>query len=253
MTNAPSHYGTPDAIEEHYDKCLVRTHADIRRHLQRLLDGRCTLRVHAGGHDAGTLTVLLEVGTSSFWIDVPPSRMQLEHWLGSQRLHFEGHVERVAVRFACGTARLDTQEGQPALALPLPDQLLHMQRREFMRREPLGGLRCRIPAGPYVEHPGGLTATIRDIGGGGVALLLHAAASRFQVGDRLSGCVVELPGLEPMSVTLDIRHIVPTTQRGKPMQQLGCEFTDLPAATQTRLLRYIMQLDREQVLRRRGA
>lgn len=39
-------------------------------------------------------------------------------------------------------------------------------------------------------------------------------------------------------------------RRGKDVLQAGCEFVDLPAATQAKLFRYLMQLDREQLARR---
>jgi c-di-GMP-binding flagellar brake protein YcgR len=241
-------HASPD---QHYDKCLLHARAEIHRHLKRLLDRRCTLMVQAENDESGMLSVLLGVDDSMLWVDLPPSRALLERWLACRRLHFEGSLDRVAVRFACGPARLDTYRGQPALALPLPERLLHMQRREFMRREPCSALRCRVPTGAEADGEAMMSATIRDISGGGLSLVVPVDSPRFDVGDRIGGCVIELPRMEPMTVALHIRHIVATIQRGRPARQAGCEFVELTPAIQARLLRYIMQLDRER-MRRRG-
>ncbi|MGN6513327.1 MAG: flagellar brake protein, partial [Lysobacteraceae bacterium] len=184
------------------------------------------------------------------WVDVPPGRDTLMRWLNAPQLRFEGSIERVALRFACGPAQLDEHDGRPALLLPVPQRLLHLQRREFMRREPpVGALTCRFPsaerAGQWVD------ATIRDIGGGGLAILGTREQIHFTVGDVVGGCRITLPELGDVVVDLRVRHVVERQHRGRDLAQAGCEFVDLDAASQRKLFRYLMQLDREKLARRR--
>ncbi|MDQ3205744.1 MAG: PilZ domain-containing protein, partial [Pseudomonadota bacterium] len=96
-----------------------------------------------------------------------------------------------------------------------------------------------------------IATTIRDIGGGGLAVLADDALS-LSVGDLLPGCVIELPELGEVEVTLRVRHIREISQRGKTLRQAGCEFVDLPAPTQEKLFRYLMQIDRQRLARQRG-
>ncbi|NUS38873.1 MAG: hypothetical protein HOQ02_07600 [Lysobacter sp.] len=250
MNATDSHVPVPPDGDVCYDKFFVYNAADVRRHLQRLVDSRCMLVAHAEGAHESVVTALLQVEDASLWVDVPPGHETLLRWLNAPQLRFEGSLERVALRFACGPAQLASHSGRSALLLPLPSRVLHLQRREFMRREPpAGALTCRFPApgrsGQWID------ATIRDIGGGGLAVLGTREQVDFASGDVVSGCRISLPELGEVVVDLRVRHVVEREHRGRELAQAGCEFVDLDAATQRKLFRYLMQLDREELVRRR--
>ena len=157
----------------------------------------------------------------------------------------------MALRFACGPAVLGQHEGRPALLLPMPDRILHLQRREFVRREPSpGSLVCRLRA-PEGAKPPWIDAAVRDISGGGVALLLTPQQPRPSVGNLLAGCRMDLPQFGEVEVDLRVRHVIDREVRGRPIAQAGCEFVDLAPAAQRKLFRYLMQLDRDVLARRR--
>jgi c-di-GMP-binding flagellar brake protein YcgR len=243
-----THIAEPNDVAGFYDKYLVHDTREIRRHIERLLDGRCTLIGHADAGAASTVTVLLHVDDDGFWVDVPRSREDQRTWVDSAKLSFEGSLDRVALRFGSGPARAVLHDGRPAFALPMPTRLLHLQRREFVRLEPpIGELQCRMPAlgARWIE------ATIRDIGGGGLALLAPSEDVAFAVGDVLSGCEIDLPGTGPLVVNLCVRHVVARRRRGRDALQAGCEFVDLPPGVQDKLFRYVMQLDRQRAQRGR--
>lgn len=253
MTSAPATTNTLEPMDgdSYYDQFYVYNAGDVRRHLQRLVEGRSTLVAHAEGAYEGVVTLMLQVEDASLWVDVPRGEDTLARWLGSAQLRFEGSIERVALRFACGPAVLDQHGGRPALMLPVPDRVLHLQRREFVRREPApGSLVCRVRA-----TQGGKTdwveLGIRDISGGGVALLAMPQQLRLAVGDVLAGCHVDLPQFGEIEFDLRVRHVVERELRGRVMAQAGCEFVELPPAAQRKLFRYLMQLDREVLARRR--
>lgn len=239
--------------ERCHDKCMVHRPAEIRGHLQRLLDSRSVLVGRAEGTGSTQVTALLHVGEKSLVIDVPRSKEILREWLESPRLHFEATIERISAGFASGPVWLDELGGRPALGVPFPAGLLYQQRREHLRlAPPMGALRCRVPRHGPEEEPMWHEATIRDIGGGGLAVLAPASALPMQAGEVLEGCVIELPQSGPVTVNLLVRHVVARSGHGPPILQAGCEFVDLQRGVQDQLLRYVMQLDRERVSRLRA-
>lgn len=232
-----------------YDKFYVHDAGEIRHHLQRLAGERCGLTVRAEGSADSMGTMLLKVDAASLWIDVPASRVMLDAWMRAHQLRLEGSIDRAALRFASGPAQLDTFDDKPALRLPIPERMLYMQRREFMRREPpAGSLSCqlRLPeAGQTVR------ASIRDIGGGGLAIVATRSEVTFQTGDVLKDCRIDLPEIGEVEVDLEVRHVLMRGHLGYDTAQAGCEFVNLAPTVQRKLFRYLMQLDREQVSRRR--
>lgn len=246
MTDQSQRTANESGAESFYDKYLVHDAREIRRHLERLLEGRCTLLGHAEGGSASTVTVLLQLDDASYRVDMPRSPEDQRAWSGGATLFFEGNLDRVALRFHSGPGRRVVHDGHPALALPLPTRMLHMQRREFVRLEPpIDSLQCRVPARRGGQEGGWTVATIRDIGGGGLAVLAPSEEVAFVVGDVLTGCEIDLPGSDTLVVNLCVRHVVARRRRGKDALQAGCEFVDLPPGAQDKLFRYVMQLDRQ--------
>jgi c-di-GMP-binding flagellar brake protein YcgR len=163
-------------------------------------------------------------------------------------LRVQASIDRAALRFSSGPARLDDHECKPALRVPIPERMLYLQRREFMRREPPpGALVCHL----RLEDGREIQASIRDIGGGGLAIVATRSAVEFQVNEVLTGCRIELPDLGDVEVNLQIRHVVVRSHLGLDAAQAGCEFVDLAPVAQRKLFRYLMQLDRDQLARRR--
>lgn len=236
-------------LDGFYDKFYVHDAGEIRHHLQRLAGERCGLTVRAE-HSADSMgTMLLKVDAEVMLIDVPASQLMLDAWLAAHQLRVEGTIDRAALRFSSGPAQLDSFEGQPALRLPIPERVLYMQRREFVRREPPSGSLACLLRMPESEQE--VQANIRDIGGGGLAIVATRSAVEFKVGEVLKDCRIELPDIGEVEVDLEIRHVLVRGHLGYDMAQAGCEFRDLAPAAQRKLFRYLMQLDREQMSRRR--
>lgn len=234
------------------DRYLLRDPERVRALLLTLIDRRCMVTIAcAGDHPAapGVVSALLGLDGGWLWADAPRDAARLRQLLHARRLAFETRLDRVDVRFGAGPPEQAGWEGRPALRVPLPRQVLYLQRRELMRREPPPGvLRCVVPATSPEGAP--VEASIRDIGGGGLAVLVPEAAMPLRVGDVLHGCRIELPGMEALRVDLQVCHLREVPRGGATTQQAGCRFVGLPDAAQARLFRYLMQLDREHLARR---
>lgn len=242
---------TADDAERTYEKYMLRDAGSVRSRLQQLIDQHASLTA-TGDRDATAVTTLLALGQDRMWIDIPRAEHVQRQWLASVRLTFEGRLDRVTLRFGSGPARLSEHSGGPALELPLPMTLLHLQRREYIRREPPpGALPCIVPFRGGDGKPQPMHARIRDIGGGGLAVLVPDDGVKLVRGDLLPGCTITLPEFGDIEVTLRVQHISEPEIQGRRVTQAGCEFVDLRPDAQRKLFRYIMQLDREELARRR--
>ncbi|GAB6196961.1 flagellar brake protein [Lysobacter xanthus] len=226
-----------------YEKYMLHHPADIRGCLRQLVDKRCVLLVHAAGTE-NAVSAALSVDGGTLWVDVPRDPALTEQLLAADRLRFESSLDRITVRFATGAARRGVFEGLPALEVPVPVKVMHLQRREYVRREPPGTLSCLLPVDANGQRRT-VRASIADIGGGGLAVLTSDDASLdLNTGDLFPDVVLELPEQEPMSVTLRVQHAQRIEQNGRRVWRAGCSFVDLTVQEQARLLRYVMQLDR---------
>lgn len=241
----------PDAPDGGLAKYLVRDAMAIRGLLRRVLDQRGLLTAEDEHHASSAATALLQVDEAGLWIDVPQDANSLKRLVAGNRVNFEGRLDRVTLRFHTGAAQQGEFGGRTALRVPLPAKMLHLQRREYVRLEPPGGVvRCLVPV-----RANGVTrkvpASIRDIGGGGLAVLVPEGELSIDLGDVLRDCELALPGNETLVVDLCVRHLSAPRATGPTRIQAGCEFVNLPPDAQVRLMRYIMQLDRDLVVRRR--
>lgn len=227
-----------------FEKYMLHHPADIRGCLKQLIDKRCTVLMHAVGTE-NAVTAALGIDDSGLWLDVPRDADLTEKLLGVDRLRFESSIDRITVRFTTGPAQRGPHEGLPALRVPIPLNVMHLQRREYVRREPPGQLSCLLPVNDATGATRATRATIADIGGGGLAVLTSDdIALQLESGDTLPDIVLDLPEQGSMTVTLRVQHAARIDQRGQRVWRAGCSFVGLTLADQAKLLRYVMQLDR---------
>ncbi|NZA27129.1 flagellar brake protein [Luteimonas sp. SJ-92] len=223
---------TADATD---DKCLLREPRIIRDLLQRLVDGHCALVATADAGMPGVTLPPLAIEGDTLWLGVPRNRGLLQRLLGAGHVSLQGLLDGALLRFG-SEAVSGTRAGAPALGIPLPARLLHVQRRRDARREPqCDPLVCRIHSRDRAGRDAPLRTTIRDIGGGGLALITSETPLPFVCGDVLSRCAIELPEAETLEVAMRVRHVRLLRQHGRLLHQFGCEFVGLDAAAQARL------------------
>lgn len=247
-TAPPPAHDEPESL---YEKYMLHHPAEIRARLKQLIDRRCNLLVRATGSD-DVVTAPLTLGERSLWFDVPRDDAITQQLQQAERLRFESAIDRVGVRFSTGPARLGTFEGLPALEVAMPDRLIHLQRRDYVRREPVSSLACTLRVTDTGGRSRTVAAKIADIGGGGLAVLSSDdVVVHPEVGDELPDVVLELPDDGPLAVRLRVQHVVSFDQQGRRVWRAGCQFIDLTPQDQARLLRYVMHLDRQHAAKRR--
>lgn len=95
-------------------------------------------------------------------------------------------------------------EGTPAIRLLYPEILAIQQRRQHDRLEVTATalLRCVADAGGIMPFE----ARIRDISFAGISALFYSADISLEPGTVLVGSVIEVPGLDPVTVDLEVRY-----------------------------------------------
>ena len=98
-----------------------------------------------------------------------------------------------------------------------------------------------------------VSARVIDIGAGGVAVVVPAAAAEFVIGGVLPACRLALPDGDPIELDLEVRNLNRQTQRnGTEQLRVGLRFAALPRTADTRIQRYIFKTERELNAKARG-
>lgn len=141
----------------------------------------------------------------------------------------EWHIE-----FAATGPAMAMHEGIPAIRLRYPEILAVQQRRQHDRHEMTATtlLRCVADAGGMLPFE----ARIRNISCGGISALYYSADITLEPGTVLVGSRIEVPGLDPVTVDLEVRYSeVLTLPDGSRGHASGFRFINPPEAL-TRLI-----------------
>jgi hypothetical protein len=169
-------------------------------------------------------------------------RHQVHEWLAdTSRLTFTGFVDAVKLQFRASNARASAPGSRHVFAVPMPTQLLRLQRRSGARIRPrvADGLLCCV--GP--DNGGDTARALRvlDLSSGGLSLLDDAAGLRLAVGSRIRGCRIQLPGIGSIEADLWVRHVA-RLPGNETAVSIGCEFDALTPSARAFLDAYLRQL-----------
>jgi c-di-GMP-binding flagellar brake protein YcgR len=150
---------------------------------------------------------------------------------------FVGFIDGDKVQFSVPGAATAAHAGRTALSVPLPAQVLRLQRRAAVRARTNGrGATCRIPVPGSCR--GYEEVQVLDIGTGGVALLAGPGRFGRPIGAQLDACRLNLPGVGGAEVGLRVRH-AESTASGSGGYVCGCEFVQLTPAVRAMIGRYV--------------
>lgn len=250
--------GEPERVRplpiEGLDKYLLHGRRQIRQLLQALIDAHALVSVHLLPGGESFLTALVTVSDDEEWLYLDASideatNRRAEH---AGKLMCVTQLDHIRIQFSLANASVVLLEGRAALKVAVPTQILRLQRRESYRLHvPVThAAKCSLPRGEGEERA---EARVIDIGAGGVALQIAPGAIDLELSTELAGCVLKLPDVEPITVSLEVRNIVRQTSRsGVDTLRVGCRFAALPRGADTAIQRYILRTDRELNARGRG-
>jgi c-di-GMP-binding flagellar brake protein YcgR len=167
--------------------------------------------------------------------------------LQAGEITFVAAHERIKIQFAVASLRQVRFEGRDAFSMPLPAELLRLQRREFFRiATPLTRpLKCVVgPQGAPVHAPA--EVTIVDISCGGIAIIDSSELADNQPGVCFRGCRILLPGIGAVTADILVKSSYEVTlKNGARHKRAGCEFVDMPERERALIQRYINKMERE--------
>ncbi len=231
---------------------MVRSRHQIKHLLQSMIDQRSLVTAHPDGRDSAFPSAVLEVDEDGLLLDASPSpAVNRTAELASSLLCF-GQVDKVTVRFQLHGHQRVENNGHAAFRVPLPDEIYHLQRREFYRLEtPVGDSpHCLVPD-PDDGEP--TRWRVLDISAGGLSLMLPAPQGLLVAQARYRGCVLEIPEAPPIITDMIVCNLREQKQaNGVEMTRAGLRFDGLPRGADTLIQRYIFRIDRLRKARSNG-
>jgi c-di-GMP-binding flagellar brake protein YcgR len=231
-------------------------HIQSKKEIQSILRGIVkTGALVALYYDNGNdfiLTTLLGIDEQNIWLDVSPRETDNRRILSSQQIIFVSSHLQAKVQFVTHHVGFALFNGKKSFHLPIPNSLLHLQRREYFRllvpvKKPLI---CIIPAKPSAESINNWP-TIMDISVGGVALVCQENDTEFQPGKIYQNCQINLPNIGTLTATILVKNIFKITMHNSEVKKrAGCEFLHLNGSMTILLQRYLTQLQSENLAQR---
>lgn len=173
----------------------------------------------------------------------------------AERLDCATRLDRIRVEFTLSGHRLSHEDGRPGFRVPLPEEVLRLQRREFFRLQmpATHSITCVLPL-PAIDGEARRTELrILDISGGGIAVVVPPTGIEFGPGSEFRHCQLNLPDSTPIHARLVVRSLFRiTTGNGIEMLRAGCQFLDMPRGAEDQIQRYIMRAERERQARHRN-
>lgn len=230
---------------------LIHNRVEIAALLRALSRKRTPVAAYYGPGDTFLLTTLLAFDPDSWQLVLDAGRNVEEQSNTASTLTLVAFEGSVKVQFQIDRAEPALWGGMPAIRSTAPGTVLRLQRRESYRlRLPLlRSVRCRIPA---AADRGAADLRVVDISCAGLGLAVATDQPRFEPGEQLWGCELDLPGGETLVVDLEVRRTVDTSgiappgTAARPIPTCGCRFVGLPGPSATQIQRYINNVDREQ-------
>ena len=211
--------------------------------LEEVIRKRSLVTLYFRGLEGYTVTSLLHLDPArqTLLFDSAQDSAINRQIAAAQRLTFVALVDHIKTQFATAGASPAVFEQHPALRTSMPEYVLRLQRRNFFRvRAPRAvPLICAVPL------PDGAVArlAIDDLSVGGIAILAGDNFAQFAPGTTFHNCDIDLPEHGVITTTLELRTQIPAASNAKQLR-FGCRFVDLPGAVETRIQRYINDLER---------
>lgn len=224
---------------------LVNHLRDVHRYLREVMEGKTLVAIYGENGKDFVLSTLLAVDErqGSLLLEQGGDAKMNTRLLAGAHCTVATTHDQVHIQFSGGRLEEVIVDGAPAFRVPMPRELLRLQRREYYRlvTSVLNPVKCLI------NTPAGMLETVVvDISIGGVGVLAYQEEGRLTAGEIYHGCRIALPGTGEFALSLCVRTTFDITlKNGRLTHRAGCEFIDLPPSIETAIQRYIIQVERE--------
>jgi c-di-GMP-binding flagellar brake protein YcgR len=212
--------------------------------LRALIAGREPVTLHAAGaaEFALSMALALDAEQDLLYVDCAADPLVNRRLTQAPGVMLVAMHQGVKLQFDTGRAEPVLYDRRPALRLPLPGLMLRLQRRETFRVA--ATLTCQV-ALPEEGQTRVVELRVADLSLGGVALVAEGDKLRFEIGQVLENCRIELNEQSALLASLEVRNVAETTTRsGKRQVRVGCCFVGLGPELEVQVARTVGQLER---------
>lgn len=247
-TAGDAHEGADD------ERFLVRNPLQIRQLIRQLIEQRSLINAHVGGRDQHFPTAVLELDEDEDVLVLDGSPLEAANRaaeLAGDLLCF-AQLERVMVRFRVDGLQRVGNGPHVAFRANLPDEMVHLQRREMYRLEtPItDSPHLLLPATDRNQDP--LSLRVVDISGGGLAVNVPLESPLFALQRSYEAelSLPEGPSLQVSLIACNMRD--QRLPNGTEVKRIGLRFAQMPRGADSAIQRYIFRIDRQRSARKNG-
>lgn len=224
-----------------YGKFVISSPTEILFTLRSLMQHKEMVTASFGGGTQTLLTTLIDVRREEVILDYGAVESINRQILAAEKIIFISSLQKVRVQFTNRGLRKIEFAGRPAFSMPLPGELLKLQRRDAYRiATPVGK-----PLVAIIHEPGGkcTEARLTDLSVGGFGAEFSTTGSVLEAGMRYPRCDLTLPEVGIVACPVEIRHVEDQSKGALSRCHFGAQFLELPNASQVTLQRYITRLE----------
>jgi c-di-GMP-binding flagellar brake protein YcgR len=226
----------PEPPSSSLARFTVRSRVEIVSALRQLRDQHLLVTLYYGNDTAFAVGSVLDVhaGADELIVDLTVDALGRQAIAAAASLVMVGFVDNVKLQFALGRAQVLTPNGA-AFRLPLPHEMLRLQRRTSLRVK-TPALLCHVPRAPGSTQT--LALRVSNLSLGGLALQGPCDRSLFTIDRVLEGCELQTASGRRVELALRVRHIEVLIGE-RDAERIGCEFVGLTAAQRNGLQQLI--------------
>ncbi len=234
--------------QDNLDKYLIHNNKQILQTLKLLAKNKCliTARFHAGKYSFVTVVIDILLEQNLVILDYGTNDTINKKILTAPRVIFAAVYNGIRTQFSTEQITQAKFKGNTVFAVPIPDSVLWMERREFYRvKIPLTEpVYCKIPLGGDKA----VQLYVSDMSITGLALIDPKGASALpeDKDSVLTGCALLLPEHEAViDLTIKNHTTQPTTDNLPDNQRIGCAFVNPTQAFQSKVLQFMQYVERQ--------
>ena len=235
------------ASVEDTEKYVLRTRREIIPLLKALTKKPDPVTAKIPDSTHTMITAVLDVlpNKNLMVLDYGPAEALNKKLLAADRVICTTRHEMVETRFNCSNLKQVKYKGEPAFAVPLPDSVLHLQRRGYFRIKPLTSHPAYL--GLTLENDQVLNLKLIDIGIKGLSLQDNLFRLHTAQGKLFENCKLTLPANPSLNVNFELRYSASSSSRdGQEFNRVGGRFINLNPNDEFNLQRFINMVQIEQ-------
>lgn len=227
------------------ERCTLHNKREIIFELRGLIKHGERISVLFNEGKQTFLTVLMEVSENKnlLYFDVGGSNDINQRFLKAEQSTFVTYVNGIRIQFSAKQGVEAKLNGERVLAVPIPEAMLRLQRREMFRLQlpSIKPFTCRVKRGSPDEK----NLPLHDISIGGIGIRSLQPLD-FEQLEVLESCWIDLHEAGMLNLNLEVRYVNELENRnGKTLWQMGCKFLNLTPANETLIQRFMAKLEAE--------